>query len=210
MCLSVFPTVYCMYVYLHIILTIFTQVILHNGSICMPVVEICTEREYGFATNVIQKPASATLLSISVQYDGNCSSSSQGCLTPGFIASNSDPGQPESDSSLYTALQPIQNGLSMTFNASGEFIHFSFFGSSSCLNITRLTVSYSTCPLANFSQAVYPEGNSGSLVTGTCVANAVQIGPALSASCDIGGRYTFLSPGCQCQPGYTGDKCERK
>jgi len=179
----------------------------------MPIVEICTENEsYGFATNNVSKPAEATNLEIRVEYEGNCSGSSgQGCLLPRFISSDSQPSQIETDQSAYTLIGPIQNGQTVNFMASGEYIYFSFFGSSSCLNITRLIVTYSRCPAVTSSLATYPASFSGSSVTGNCVPNA-EIGAAPQATCEINGTFSFSSSGCQCRPGYTlaGEQCECK
>ena len=163
-------------------------------------------------TQFIRKPLNASLINVVVEFNGGiCDDGTEGgnmdCHMFSLLLYESSAeadGAILSDINSYVSIQTVSSGESIRVNATQEGFYLGFSGVMSCVNITRVRVTYTSCPVDTSSLAEYPLSNSGSSVTGICVANSASIGgQSLTAFCNLSTGYEFSSQGCTCNAGYT-------
>jgi hypothetical protein len=90
-------------------------------------------------------------------------------------------------------------------------VYFAFRDEGSCMTLLSVKIYYFECPPVVTSLTSFPRSSPGSaglsavtLVSGHCVANAVQAPSTLSATylCVADGSWNYYSGSCVCLPGY--------
>ena len=78
-----------------------------------------------------------------------------------------------------------------------------------CVEVSRLVVSYTVCPAQKLNLVSYPEtvaptvNNPGDkIVAGSCVDPASHVRGSLTLECNFGGLWESVDAVCQCDPGY--------
>jgi Eph receptor B1 len=94
-------------------------------------------------------------------------------------------------------------------------VYFAFRDEGSCMTLLSVKVYYFECPPEVISLTSFPRSSPGgsdlsaiALVSGQCVANAVQAPATLTPTylCKADGSWNFYSGSCLCLPGYQPNK----